>query len=212
MTKKNCGPNPKEKLNKYLATDFLNNYITNPNIEIGDYTYYASLDCEQDLINFQNKNILYHFPFIGDKLIMGKFCQIGFNTKFIMNGANHDTNRISTYPFFIMGSGWEDQDKFTTNKGDTIIGHDVWIGYNATIMPGVKIGNGAVVAANSTVVKDVPDYAIVGGNPAKLIKYRFSEEEIKKLNKLAWWDWDAKKITENLDNLSKKKFTEFKEK
>ncbi|AXK50719.1 CatB-related O-acetyltransferase [Spiroplasma alleghenense] len=212
MSKNKTGPDPNKKLNKYLATDFLKNYISNQNIEIGDYTYYASLDDPQDLVDFQNKNILYHFPFIGDKLIIGKFCQIGYKTKFIMNGANHDTDRISTYPFFIMWNGWEEQPGFKTNKGDTVVGNDVWFGYNCTILPGVKIGNGAVIGAEALVTKDVPDYAVVGGNPAKIISFRFNEEEIKQLNQISWWDWDSQKITDNLENLSKRDFRILKEK
>ncbi|AHI53628.1 acetyltransferase [Spiroplasma sabaudiense Ar-1343] len=210
--KKQFGPNPNEPLNKYLGTDFLKIYITNPNIEIGDYTYYSSLKSQQDLVNFQNENILYHFPFVGDKLIIGKFCQIGYKTKFIMKGANHGLNRISTYPFSIMGSGWEQQESFISNKGDIIVGHDVWFGYNSTIMPGVKIGNGAVIGTNALVTKDVPDYAIVGGNPAKIIRFRYNKKTIKKLNQIAWWDWDIKKITENLELLASNKIDKLMEK
>ena len=177
---------------------FIKNTVKNPNIIIGDYTYYDDPD---DSENFE-RNVLYHFPFIGDKLIIGKFCAIARGTTFIMNGANHKISGVSTYPFFIFGNGWE---KVTPKpgelpyKGDTVIGNDVWIGYQAMIMPGVKIGNGAIVSSRSVVVSDVPAYTIVGGNPAKSIKQRFEPEAITKLESLAWWDWPIEKITDNLE-------------
>lgn len=125
------------------------------------------------------KNVLYHFDFIGDKLIIGKFCAIASNVKFIMNGANHPLNNFTTYPFAIFGNGWEDKMSVeATSKGDTIIGNDVWLGYNTTIMPGVKIGDGVIVATNSMVTKDIPAYHIVGGNPAQIIRKRFDDEII----------------------------------
>jgi virginiamycin A acetyltransferase len=196
------GPNPDVlyPMEPHKNLVFLKNQITRPNIIVGDYTYYADFT---DAGNFE-KNVLYHFDFIGDKLIIGKFCAIASDVKFIMNGANHETSPISTFPFAVFGNGWEKVvegsnpiEKFP-NKGDTIIGNDVWIGYDATIMPGVKIGNGAVIAAKSVVTKDVPDYAIVGGNPARIIRKRYDEEQITRLNAIAWWDWSAEKITENL--------------
>jgi virginiamycin A acetyltransferase len=179
---------------------FLKNIITRKNIEVGDFTYYDDFD---DPLGFE-KNVLYHFDFIGDKLIIGKFCAIASGVKFIMNGANHEIKPISTYPFAIFGNGWEQindgiihSDKYPY-KGHTIIGNDVWIGYDATIMPGVKIGNGAIIGTRALVTKDVPDYAIVGGNPATVIRKRFSEDDIERLLKIAWWDWGAEKITVNL--------------
>ena len=176
---------------------FIKNTVKNPNILIGEYTYY---DDPLDSENFE-RNVLYHFPFIGDKLVIGKFCAIGRGVKFIMNGANHKLSGISTYPFQIFGNGWE---KVMPNagdlpyKGDTVIQNDVWIGYESTIMPGVTIGNGAMIAAKSVVVKDVPAYSVVGGNPARVIKNRFDEKEIDTLQKIAWWDWPVEKITEHL--------------
>jgi virginiamycin A acetyltransferase len=179
---------------------FLKNIITRKNIEVGDFTYYDDFD---DPLGFE-KNVLYHFDFIGDKLIIGKFCAIASGVKFIMNGANHEIKPISTYPFAIFGNGWEQindgiihSDKYPY-KGHTIIGNDVWIGYDATIMPGVKIGNGAIIGTRALVTKDVPDYAIVCGNPATVIRKRFSEDDIERLLKIAWWDWGAEKITVNL--------------
>lgn len=179
---------------------FLKNSITNPNIIVGDYTYY---DDFEDVANFE-KNVKYHFDFVGDKLIIGKFCMIASNVTFIMNGANHLTDAISSYPFAIFDEGWKDamDGKSYPVKGDTIIGNDVWIGYNATIMPGVTIGDGAIIATGSVVTKDVEPYTIVGGNPAKEIKKRFSDEQISKLLELQWWNWDIEKITENVQNLT----------
>ncbi|WP_430613825.1 CatB-related O-acetyltransferase [Flavobacterium sp. JP2137] len=183
-------------LPNYTRLCFLKNILTNPNIIVGDYTYY---DDFEDVRNFE-KNVKYHFDFIGDKLIIGKFCMIASDVVFIMNGANHLTAGITAYPFAIFGGDWStamDGVSYPT-KGDTVIGHDVWLGHGATIMPGVHIGDGAIVAANSTVVKDVAPYTVVGGNPVQEIKKRFSEAQIDKLEALQWWNWDLDKITENL--------------
>lgn len=179
---------------------FLKNIITNPNIIIGDYTYYDDFENVQ---NFE-QNVKYLFDFIGDKLIIGKFCMIASDVTFIMNGANHLTDALSTYPFAIFGHDWADAMKGKTypTKGDTIIGNDVWIGHKVTIMPGVKIGDGAIIATRSVVAKDVPPYTVVGGNPAKELKKRFSEEEIAKLLEIKWWDWDIDRITRNVEFLT----------
>ena len=192
--------NIKFPLESYDKLCFLKNIITNPNIIVGDYTYY---DDFENVENFE-KNIKYHFDFTGDKLIIGKFCMIASGVKFIMNGANHLTDSLSAYPFAVFGNGWEHamEGKKYPNKGNIIIGNDVWIGYNATIMAGVKIGDGAIIATNSTVVKDVKPYTIVGGNPAKEIKKRFPKLTIEKLLELKWWDWDLEKITKNIQNLT----------
>ena len=195
-------PNKDQKfpLENYNRLCFLKNIITNPNIIVGDYTYY---DDFEDVANFE-KNVKYHFDFIGDQLIIGKFCMIASNVTFIMNGANHLTQSISSYPFAIFGHAWKEamKDKQYPNKGNTIIGNDVWIGYNATILPGITIGDGAIIAANTTVSKDVPPYSIVGGNPSKIIKKRFSDEKIKILLALKWWDWDIEKITAHVADLT----------
>ena len=187
-------------LKNYDKLCFLKNIIKNPNIIVGDYTYY---DDFEDVHNFE-KNVKYHFDFTGDQLIIGKFCMIASDAKFIMNGANHLSNAISTYPFSIFGNGWENamEGKAYPNKGNIEIGNDVWIGYNATIMAGVKIGDGAIIATNATVVSDVEPYTIVGGNPAREIKKRFSPEIIERLLKLQWWNWDIEKITKNVQNLT----------
>ena len=179
---------------------FLKNIIRNPNIIVGDYTYY---DDFENVGNFE-KNVKYHFDFVGDKLIIGKFCMIASDVKFIMNGGNHLTAAVSAYPFAIFGRGWEHamEGKVHPYKGDTKIGNDVWIGYNSIIMPGITIGDGAIIATNSTVVKDVEPYTIVGGNPAKEIKKRFSRNDIERLLKLKWWNWDIEKITKNVQYLT----------
>lgn len=179
---------------------FIKNTVTNPNIIIGDYTCYDDLE---DSENFE-RNVLYHYPFIGDKLVIGKFCALATGVKFIMNGANHQMSGFSTYPFNIFGSGWErvtPKPEELPFKGDTVIGNDVWIGYEAVIMPGVKIGDGAIVAAKSVVVKDVTPYAVVGGNPASLLRQRFPDEIINALLEIAWWNWDIEKITRNLEKI-----------
>ncbi len=179
---------------------FLKNVVKNPNIIVGDYTYY---DDFEDVGNFE-KNVKYLFDFIGDKLIIGKFCMIASDVKFIMNGANHLTDAFTAYPFAVFGNDWCNamDGKAYPQKGDITIGNDVWIGYNATIMAGVTIGDGAIVATNSTVVKDIEPYSIVGGNPAKEIRKRFSHETISKLLELKWWDWDIEKITRNIQYLT----------
>tara|TARA_R110000868_G_scaffold408100_1_gene690289 strand:- start:61 stop:669 length:609 start_codon:yes stop_codon:yes gene_type:complete len=183
---------------------FLKNSVKNPNIIVGDYTYY---DDFEDVANFE-KNVKYHFDFVGDKLIIGKFCQIASGVTFIMNGANHLQDGISTFPFAIFGEDWKDAmaGKTYPTKGDTIIGNDVWIGYDATIMPGVKIGDGAIIGSKSIVTKDVEPYSIFGGNPAKLIRKRFSDSKIAELLDLKWWNWTVEEITANLDKLTKSAF------
>lgn len=192
--------NIKFPLENYDRLCFLKNVVKNPNIIVGDYTYY---DDFENVENFE-KNVKYLFDFVGDKLIIGKFCMIASDVKFIMNGANHLTDSLSTYPFAIFEKGWESamEGKNYPKKGNINIGNDVWIGYNATIMAGVTIGDGAIIATNSTVIKDVEPYSIVGGNPAKEIKKRFSKEVISKLLALQWWNWDVEKITRNIQNLT----------
>jgi virginiamycin A acetyltransferase len=195
--------NIKFPLDNYDRLCFLKNIVKNPNIIVGDYTYY---DDFENVENFE-KNVKYHFDFVGDKLIIGKFCMIASDVKFIMNGANHLTDSMSSYPFAIFGNGWENamEGKSYPQKGNIDIGNDVWIGYNATIMAGVNIGDGAIIAANSTITRDVEPYTIVGGNPAKKISKRFSEDVIIKLLALKWWNWNIEKITKNIKNLTENK-------
>ncbi|MDJ0843823.1 CatB-related O-acetyltransferase [Crocosphaera sp.] len=191
-------PNNPYPLQDYDRLCFLKNIIQNPKIIVGDFTYYDDLE---NPYNFE-KNVLYHFDFIGDKLIIGKFCAIASDVKFIMNGGNHPLNYFTTYPFSIFGHAWANTMSVEGNsKGDTIIGNDVWLGYHALIMPGVHIGDGAIIATNSVVTKNVEPYAIVGGNPAKLIRKRFTDEVINVLLELQWWNWSIEKITKNISIL-----------
>ncbi|WP_071925386.1 Vat family streptogramin A O-acetyltransferase [Picosynechococcus sp. PCC 7117] len=193
-------PNDPHPMAGFPQICFIRNTVTNPNIIIGDYTYY---DDPEDSENFE-RNVLYHFPFIGDRLIIGKFCALARGVKFIMNGGNHKIDGFSTYPFQIFGNGWDKlalQPSDFPYKGDTVIGNDVWIGYEAVMMPGVHVGDGAIIAAKSVVVNDVPPYTIVGGNPAKCIRQRFTDEVIKTLLSVAWWDWEIEKITRNLEKI-----------
>lgn len=200
--------NKKFPLKNYDRLCFLKNVVKNPNIIVGDYTYYDDFETVE---NFE-KNVKYLFDFTGDQLIIGKFCMIASDVTFIMNGANHLSEAISTYPFAIFGEDWSDamQGKEYPTKGDTIIGNDVWIGYGATIMPGVHIGDGAIIATKSVVTKNVAPYSIVGGNPAKEIRKRFSEEEIKQLLEIRWWDWSIEKITKNVQTLTGNRIDELR--
>lgn len=197
------GPNPNVlcPLDNYINLIFLKNAITRSNIKVGDYTYY---DDFVDPQLFEKQNVLYHFDFIGDQLIIGKFCAIAAGVKFMMNGANHEIKPISTYPFALFFNGWETVNEGIchTNKypfkGDTIVGNDVWFGHDSLVMPGVRIGNGAIIATRSVVTRDVPDYAVVGGNPARLIRHRFCKSDVERLQRIAWWDWPVEKITKHL--------------
>ena len=162
--------------------------VKNPNIIVGDFTYFADKDFE--------KHVTHHYDFIGDKLIIGKFCQIAAGVEFIMNGANHQMNAVSTYPFYIFGT-WEQtapEKKDLPLKGDTIIGNDVWIGQNVTILPGVHIGDGVIIGANSVVGNNVEPYTIIAGNPAKEIRKRLDPELIEIMEKLKWWDKSIEEI------------------
>lgn len=185
----------------HRGTVFLKNVIKRHNIIVGDYSYYSdhfnNPICAE---NFENTNVLYHYDFSQDKLIIGKFCGIAAGATFIMNNANHKFDGFSSYPFFIFRRGWEENFAMESlpYKGDTVVGNDVWIGYGATIMPGVTIGNGAIIATKSVVTKDVPAYAIVGGNPAQIIRLRFDDKTIETLQKIAWWDWPYEKISRNI--------------
>ncbi|MBP9752675.1 MAG: CatB-related O-acetyltransferase [Proteobacteria bacterium] len=199
MTEKTYpNPNTLYPIQNVDRTIFLKNIIQNPNIIVGDYTYY---DDPTDIHNFK-KNVLYHFDFMQDKLIIGKFCQLATGIRFIMNGSNHPMDGISTYPFKVFGGEWAKIDMNVKSKGDTIIGNDVWIGNSVTIMQGIKIGDGAIIGTNSLVTKDIPPYTIVGGNPAKEIRRRFDPETTEFLVNLKWWDWSVEEITENLKRIT----------
>jgi len=196
------GPNPNaiHPNEKIKSICYIKNVITRPNIIVGDYTYYDDINGAE---RFED-HVTHHYEFIGDKLIIGKFCAIAKGIQFVMNGANHRMCSITTYPFSIMGHGWEKTIPALSDlplKGDTVIGNDVWIGQNVTVMPGVHIGDGAIVAANSVVAKDVPAYHIAGGNPCNTLKKRFDDELITYLLAIKWWDWPACKIFDNLETL-----------
>ena len=196
------GPNPsiKHPIQMHPRIGFLKALVDAPNIEIGDFTYY---DDPLGPDKFVERCVLHHYPFIGDKLIIGRFCAIAEGARFIMNGANHALSGFSTYPFNIFGHGWEegfDPDTWSRElRGDTVIGNDVWIGMEAVVLPGLHIGDGSIVAARSVVSHDVPPYSIVAGNPAKLVKARFDAGTVRRLLAVAWWDWPVEKITRNLD-------------
>ena len=179
---------------------FIKNVITRKNIIVGDYTYY---DDKNGADAFE-EHVTHHYEFNGDKLIIGKFCQIASGIEFIMNGANHCMSRVTTYPFNIMGGGWEKTTPALSDlplKGDTVVGNDVWIGQNVTVLPGVHIGDGAIIGANSVVASDIPPYCIAAGNPCRVIKKRFDDELISHLEKIQWWNWDDEKINANLETL-----------
>lgn len=184
-------------------TIYLKSVITNPNIKIGEYTMYN--DFVNDPIEFEKNNVLYHYPINHDKLIIGKYCSIACGAKFIFTSANHTLKSLSTYPFPLFWEEYELNQKEVTqawdNKGDIIIGNDVWIGYEAVIMSGVHIGNGAIIGTRAVVTKDVEPYTIVGGVPAKLIKKRFNDKTIEKLQSICWWNWDKEKVREKIKDI-----------
>ncbi len=181
-------------------TIYLKDVITNPNITVGDYTMYN--DFVNDPTLFEKNNVLYHYPINHDKLIIGKFCSIACGARFLFNSANHTMTSLSTYPFPLFFEEWGLDPKDVTvswdNKGDIVIGNDVWIGYEAVILAGVTIGDGAIIGTRAIVTKDVPPYTIVGGMPAKPIRKRFSEETISSLLELQWWNWSKEKIAQNI--------------
>jgi virginiamycin A acetyltransferase len=178
---------------------YLKNVITRDNILVGDYTIYN--DFYGDPRDFEKNNVLYQYPINNDKLIIGKFCSIACRAKFLMTSGNHTMKSLSTYTFPLFGEEWGEAFKITDawdNKGDIVIGNDVWIGYEAVIMPGVAIGDGAIIGTRAVVTKDVEPYAIVGGVPARTIRKRFSDETIQKLLEIRWWDWPVEEIQANL--------------
>ena len=182
-------PDPSEKFPiQGVNLSYIKPTITKPNIIVGDFTYFADSDFES--------HVTHHYDFIGDKIIIGKFCQIAAGVEFVMNGANHQLNAATTYPFYIFGT-W-DQEAPTESqlplKGDTVIGNDVWIGQNAAILPGVHVGDGAIIGLNSTVASDLEPYGVYAGNPARLIRKRFDEELIDLLLRFRWWDKSINEI------------------
>ena len=189
---------PKPGVNQ---TVYLKNVITDPNISVGDYTIYN--DFVHDPADFARNNVLYHYPAIRDKLTIGKFCSIGCGARFILNSGNHSLTSLSTYPFLFYSDEWGTDraraPEALENRGNIVIGNDVWIGYEAVILAGVTVGDGAIISTRAVVTKDVPAYTIVGGVPAKPIRKRFPEETVSALQALRWWDWPAEKIAANLD-------------
>lgn len=196
------GPNPeiKHPIPMHPRIGFLKPLVDAPNVEIGDFTYY---DDPLGPDRFVERCVLHHYPAVGDRLVIGRFCALAEGVRFVMNGANHALSGFSTYPFDIFGHGWEKG--FDTaalrheSRGDTVIGNDVWIGMDAVILPGVRIGDGAIVAARSVVSHDVPAYAVAAGDPAKVAKMRFDPATVRRLLSVAWWNWPVEKITQNLD-------------
>lgn len=184
-------------------TVYLKHVVTNPNIQIGDYTMYN--DFVHDPRQFEKNNVLYQYPINGDMLRIGKFCSIACGAKFLFASANHTQTSVSTYPFPIFFEEWDldigDVTSAWDHKGDIVIGNDVWIGYEAVIMAGVTIGDGAIIGTRAVVTKDVPPYTIVGGVPAREIRRRFSDDVIARLLELKWWDWLAEQIQRNIKNI-----------
>ena len=188
-------PRPHDK-----QTVYLKNVVTTPNIEVGDYTIYN--DFVHDPCDFEKNNVLYHYPVNGDRLMIGKFCSIACGAKFLFTSGNHSLKSLSDYAFPIFFDEWGLDAKNIRdawdNKGDTVIGNDVWIGRESIIMPGMKIGDGAIIAAYSVVVKDVPAYTVYGGNPARFIKERFDTELKDLLLRYQWWNLEPEKLVEIL--------------
>jgi len=197
-----AGPDPRNPhpMPGYPQICYIRNTVTNPQIQIGDYTYSDDPENSKDF----ERNVLYLFPFIGDRLVIGRYCAIARGVKFIMNGANHMLSGFSTYPFNIFHNDWARVTPLPEQlpfKGDTVIGNDVWLGYESLVLPGVNIGHGAIVAARSVVSGDVPPYAVVGGNPARLVKMRYDDVTVARLLCIAWWDWDAARVTRHLEKI-----------
>ena len=188
-------PRPHDK-----QTVYLKDVITKPNIQVDDYTIYN--DFVNDPRDFENNNVLYHYPVNNDKLIIGKFCSIACGAKFMFTSGNHSLKSLSTYTFPIFFDEWGLDSKNICdaweNKGDIVIGNDVWIGYEAVVMSGVKIGDGAIIGTRAVVTKNVPPYTVVGGVPAKQIRKRFDDKTIEKLQSLEWWNWNEDKIKRNI--------------
>lgn len=181
-------------------TVYLKNVVTDPSIIVGDYTMYN--DFVNDPTQFEKNNVLYHYPINHDRLVIGKLCSIACGARFLFTSANHTMHSLSTYPFPLFFAEWgldvQNVTQAWDNRGDIVIGSDVWIGYEAVVLSGVTIGDGAIIGARAVVTKDVPPYAIVGGVPAKPIRQRFPDETVAALTKLKWWDWPKEKIVRNI--------------
>ncbi|MDD3409312.1 MAG: CatB-related O-acetyltransferase [Eubacteriales bacterium] len=186
-------------------TVYLRGVVSDPAISVGEYTMYN--DFVNDPTQFEKNNVLYHYPINRDRLVIGKFCSIACGAKFLFNSANHSLSSLSTYPFPLFFEEWgldkKDVAQAWDNKGDIVIGSDVWIGYEAVILAGVTIGDGAVIGARAVVTRDVPPYAIVGGVPARLIRRRFPDDAVEALLRLRWWDWPKDKIAAHLGQIQR---------
>ena len=178
---------------------FLKNIVRSPLISAGDFSYY---DDPAGPEHFEEKCVLYHYDFIGDRLEIGRYCALAEGVTFVMNGANHSMQGFSTYPFGIFPGRWRDgfdpAGYASGYRGDTKVGNDVWIGTKATIMPGVTIGNGAIIGAHAVVAKDVPPYSVVAGNPGRVMKQRFGDDIVERLLAIAWWNWPVDKVTRHI--------------
>ena len=197
------GPDPGARLPipGFDRVAFLKPLVDDPRIEIGDYTYYDDPAGPEAFM----KNVLYHYEHAGDRLRIGKFCAIATGATFLMSGANHPMRGVSTYPFAVFERGWRkgyDGELEAGSRGDMVIGNDVWIGLRATVLPGVTIGDGAIIGAHAVVSRDVRPYAIAAGNPAREVRRRFDDEAVAELLEIRWWDWDIAKITRNLRTIS----------
>lgn len=172
------------------------------NVEVGALSYYSDLD---DPLAFFERNLRYNFGFSGARLVIGKFCQLGHGTTFVFPDANHASAGITTYPFAVLGGAWAEAlplaDYPFPAKGDTVVGSDVWFGYESLVMPGITIGHGAIIAARAVVTRDVPPYAIVAGNPAQVVRLRFDEARVRELVDMAWWDWPEDQIRARIPEL-----------
>lgn len=197
-------PNKINPIPGYSKEIYVKPTIKNPNIIVGDFTYIADSEFE--------RHVTHHYCFNNDKLIIGRFCQIASGVEFVMNGANHQMNSVSTFPFYTL-EGWNQDTPLIEDmpiKGDTIIGNDVWIGQNSTILPGIHIGDGAIIGLNSVVSSNVPPYTIVAGNPAKIIRKRFDDELIEIMEKIKWWDKSIEEIDQLIPILSCSDLTKVK--
>jgi virginiamycin A acetyltransferase len=186
-------PNARDPVVGQLRVQYLKTCITSPLIEVGDYSYY---DDPNGAERFETENVLYHYG--PERLSIGRFCAFATGVRFLMNGGNHRLDGISTFPFPIFGGAWSESLDLLAdlpNRGDTVVGNDVWLGYEALIAPGVRIGDGAIVASRSVVTKDVRPYAIVAGNPAVEVRRRFNDLEVETLLRIAWWDWPIERVT-----------------
>lgn len=197
MTSAVPDPTAPHPLPEHERVVFLRPLVTDPRIEVGEFTYYDDPEAARE---FERRNVLYAYG--PERLVIGRYCAIATGTRFLMAGANHPDLGVSTFPFTIFGGAWAERtlDVVTgmPSRGDTVVGNDVWFGHGATVMPGVRIGHGAIIGSGAVVTADVPDYGIVGGNPARLIRTRFDDRDIARLLAVAWWDWPAEHITEHV--------------